>query len=1045
MRVQRIWTSRFGLASPWTRSFRLELNVIHALIIEHLSMRKHICRIVAVAFALTTAASRAEIDFSREILPLFSDKCFQCHGPDPKARQSGLRLDEEKNVKMDRDGYAVVVPGASSRSELMKRLLTEDSDEKMPPAELGRFLSAEEISKIKQWIDEGAKWGPHWSLTPIRKSELPNAKANPVDAFINRTLETEGLKPQVRATRETLIRRLHLDMTGLPPSLKEIDAFLGDEESGAWKRAIRRALAKPGYGERMAWDWLDAARYADSNGYQGDSERTMWPWRDWVIDAFNNNFPWDKFTIWQLAGDLLPNATFKTRLATGFNRNHMINGEGGRIAEENRVDYVMDMAETTGTIWLGMTFNCSRCHDHKFDPITQKDYYSLFAFFNQTPVTGSGRNPQTAPIITAPTPANRAAMAKTRKEIASLEKQLGQRARELARAQAAWETNKLDEGKLSPWKALKPVSAKADNQTLKILSNASILVSGKNPNNDTYRVSTKAGGTIHGIRLEALKHSSLFKGSISRSSSGNFVLTSFELRVGDPNSKPVKFSKAEATFEQGGLKIARTLDGDKKTGWGVWDGRIVDREHIAVFTLAEPLKLDKDTQLLFTLRHDSQYKQHLIGCFRLSTTDAPKPQIGSGSDELLAALSVPKAERNKAQANRVAIAHRNSDPAYGKLKNQIESKRNRVAAMEKSAPKVMVMKDMPKPRETFMLTRGLYNKPGQKVSAAVPAFLPKLPKGAKANRLGLAQWLTSAENPLAARVTVNRFWQMIFGIGIVKTAEDFGVQAEYPKHPELLDWLAAEFIESGWDVKHLLELILSSEAYRRSSDVTAELLERDPENRFLARGARFRMPSWMIRDQALAASGLINSAIGGAPVNTYQPEGIWEEATFGRKKYKQDSGDKLYRRSIYVFWRRIIGPTMFFDSGARQVCTVKTPRTNTPLHALATLNDITYVEAARAMAQRVLTATGGKASDSDRLRHASRLVLSRSPGEQELKIWKRGLDRARAQFKSDEEALEEFLNVGESKRDENLDKLEHAALASVCLGLLNLDEALTKE
>ncbi|MFT6617604.1 MAG: hypothetical protein ACJASX_000488, partial [Limisphaerales bacterium] len=466
---------------------------------------------IGCGFALAASVSNAEVDFSREILPLLSDKCFQCHGPDPKARKGDLRLDNEENVKKDREGYAVVAPGASAKSELIRRLLSTDPDELMPPPELGRSLSKSEVARIKQWIDEGAGWGLHWSLTKVTRPIVPTVAANPVDAFLNPRLKGEGLKAQPRAGKATLIRRLHLDMTGLPPSLKELDQFLNDAKPHAWKRAVKRVLAKPAYGERMAWDWLDAARYADSNGYQGDNERTMWPWRDWVVDAFNENLPWDRFTVWQLAGDLLPEATFEQKLATGFNRNHMINGEGGRIPEENRVDYVMDMAETMGTVWLGMTFTCSRCHDHKFDPITQKDYYSLFAFFDQTPVTGAGRSAQTPPILKAPTREQRVETAAIKKQLAALTDQLNQRARKLAPTQTAWEKALLEQAKLSPWVVLTPTSAKAEKQTLKIQKNDSVLVSGKAPDNDTYTVTANASGRLSGIRLAALRHSSLPK------------------------------------------------------------------------------------------------------------------------------------------------------------------------------------------------------------------------------------------------------------------------------------------------------------------------------------------------------------------------------------------------------------------------------------------------------------------------------------------------------------------------------------------------------
>ncbi|MGB0578869.1 MAG: PSD1 and planctomycete cytochrome C domain-containing protein [Limisphaerales bacterium] len=995
-----------------------------------------------LATFLLPASLCAQVDFSREILPVLSDTCFQCHGPDPKSRKGDLRLDDEGDAKRKRDGYAIVMPGKSSASELLKRLITDDPDDKMPPPELGRSVAPEVIEKIRQWIDEGAKWGPHWSLTQIKRPALPMADMHPVDSFLTNRIEAAGLSPTPRAPRTTLIRRLHQDLTGLPPTPKEVDEFLADKRPDAWKQLIHKVMGKQAYGERMAWNWLDASRYADSNGYQGDMERTMWPWRDWVVKAFNDNMRWDQFTEWQLAGDLYPNATYEQKLATGFNRNHMINGEGGRIPEENRVDYVMDMTETMGTVWLGLTFNCSRCHDHKFDAITQRDYYSLSAYFNQTPVTGSGRSPKTAPILKAPSAVQKESMDSIRAKIARLEAAAAKRAREIVKDQAAWEEEMLTQNNQgATWEILQPTLAKAKEQTLTIQKDKSILVGGKKrPKNDTYTVQAVAGGKkVTGFRLEALKHKSLTKGGLSRSGSANFVLTEFEAKVA---GKALKFASATATFEQGGLKVAAAIDGKKDTGWAVWDGRVVDREHTAVFRLQEPYELPAKSELNFTLRHDSKHAEHLLGCFRISLTTDDEPRLTDGSEKVLAALKTPKEKRSKEQASLLVKEHRARDKAYGVALYQVTQEKDRLSKIDRSLPLVMVMEDMKKPRDTFILTRGAYNKPDEKVTMAVPASLHSLPKDAPKNRGGLAKWLTARENPLMARVIVNRFWQQIFGMGIVKTSEDFGVQGEFPKHPELLDWLAAEFVDSGWDVKHLLEVILTSSAYQRSSTVTPELLEADPENRLLARGVRYRMPSWMIRDQALAASGLLNDKIGGAPVNVYQPAGIWEEATFGKKKYVQDHGDKLYRRSLYVFWRRIVGPTMFFDTAARQICEVKTPRTNTPLHALSTLNDITYVEAARAMAERLFREAK---SDVARLRRAYRLVLARNPNEQELNIWKRGLERARKQFAAEKDSAGEFLKVGESQRDESLDPVEHAALAAVCLGILNLDEALNKE
>jgi hypothetical protein len=638
-------------------------------------------------------------------------------------------------------------------------------------------------------------------------------------------------------------------------------AFQIKPPSSAYDRLVDRLLASPRFGERMAWDWLEAARYADSNGYQGDSERTMWPWRDWVVDAFNRNLPFDQFTIWQLAGDRLPAATHEQRLATGFLRNHMINGEGGRIPEENRIDYLFDQTETVATVWLGATFNCTRCHDHKYDPYTQRDYYGLLAFFNQTIVDGSGGNPQSPPNLAVPKP----------------------------------------------------------EQTL---------------------------------------------------------------RLNEVEAKLAAVIRATEQFET--AKFARE------------DGKPIE---------AAP-----------------------------AAKELPK--------EILEQLKVAPRDRDGGRLEKLAAHWKESDPAYARVLDEQRQTRDARNAVAWSIPWVMVMEDMLKPRATFILNRGNYLKPGAEVPMAMPASLAGYVNQSHADRLSLARWLVAPENPLTARVTVNRLWQSFFGVGLVKTTEDFGVQGEKPANPELLDWLATEFVASGWDVKHLVRLIVTSATYRQSSKVTPAQFERDPENRLLARGPRFRMPSWMIRDVALAAAGLLTPDVGGVPVKPYQPAGVWEEATFGNKRYAQDHGAALYRRSLYVFWRRIIGPTMFFDVASRQTCTVKTPRTNVPLHALLTLNDPAYVEAARALAERVLR---GAPSDIDRLALAYHRVLGRAPKAEEVKIALRGLERHRRDYAVDRDAANKLLAVGEGVRDAKLNPVEHAAWTVMCSTLLNLDEALTKE
>jgi hypothetical protein len=809
---------------------------------------------LGLLLALAGSPAAAGVDFGRDVLPILSDHCFRCHGPDAKARKARLRLDTEQGALRKTD--PVIVPGKSTQSELVRRITAADPNEVMPPPRANRKLSARQIDVLRRWIDAGAPWGKHWAFVKPHRPPLPAVHArawprNAIDFFVLARLESLGLQPSAEAPKESLIRRVTLDLIGLPPTPEEVNAFLADDSPGAYEKVVDRLLASPHYGERMAWDWLDAARYADSNGYQGDSERTMWPWRDWAVAALNRNLPFDEFTVWQLAGDLLPNATLEQRLATGFCRNHMINGEGGRIAEENRVDYVMDMTETTGTVWLGLTLQCCRCHDHKFDPLKQRDYYSLFAFFNQTPVTGGGGDPQSAPALEIRTPEQTAKLAEL-----------------------------------------------------------------------TERIHAAAG-----------------------------AVTERETKV---------FARPPA-----GLK-----------------------------------------------------------------------------PEIAAILKEPAAKRNRGQIEQLEKHFQATEPAYAAL---LKKQREEIDARDgfaRGIPRVMVMADMPKPRDTFLLTRGSYEKPAEKVGPAVPALLPALPADAPRNRLGLARWLVSADNPLTARVKVNRVWQQFFGVGLVKTSEDFGVQGETPPHGELLDFLATRFVETGWDAKALHRLIVTSATYRQSAKVPSAMAERDPANRLLARGPRFRLPSWMLRDQALAASGLLVRTVGGPSVKPYQPAGVWEEATFGTKRYQQDKGDALYRRSLYTFWRRIIGPTEFFDSAPRQTCIVKPTRTNTPLHALTTLNDVTYVEAARALAQRVLRTAS---SPESRLDLAFRRVLARRPSAEEKVVLLAAVARIRSQFAAEPAAAKKFLAAGEAKRDERLDPIEHAAWAAVCLAIFNLDEALTKE
>lgn len=989
----------------------------------------------------------ADLVFSRDVLPILSDKCFHCHGPDSKkARKGNLRLDDEDDAKRDRDGYRVLDSVNPDKSELIARVTASDEDDLMPPPKVGRPLSAKQIETLKKWVKQGSRWGRHWAFEKVVRPLYGQAGMHPVDQQVDRKLKAESVTANPRADRRTLIRRLKLDLTGLPPTLDQVERFLADNRPGAWDRLVTRTLASPYYGERMAWDWLEAARYADSNGYQGDNERSMWPWRDWVVRAFNDNLPFDDFTIQQLAGDLLPDATQDQILATGFNRNHMINGEGGRIAEENRVDYVFDMTETMGTVWLGLTLNCSRCHDHKFDPLTQREYYEFTAFFNQTPVNGGGGDPATPPILKTGSQELMAEIKKAKEAEVQTGAKVMDREKAIAKGQIDWENRRrqeLSRTKIEDWKLIKPISAKSKGQILTIEPSGAVLAAGNNPEKDEYElVYFLEKSEVTAFKLEAVRHPTMTEGRLARSDSGNFVLTDIRFQPKDAKDSLV-ISGSQATYEQGSHKVVQAYDKDPTTGWAVWNGRTIDRDHAAMFRLKDRLKTENERELSVTLKFNSSAKHHNMGYFRLYQTSLKDPKLESKEAMLLVALMESVGNRTDNQKSLIKDAYEAGDSKLLQLRNNKKTAGDRLKQLQGRLAKVMIMKDMAKPRKTYMLDRGLYTKRGEVVSAGVPASLPMFPEGEKNNRLGLAKWLVGRDHPLTARVTVNRYWQMLFGIGFVKTAEDFGVQSEYPVHRELLDWLAAEFMESGWDVKHLIKTIVTSETYRRSSKVlSSEQYEMDPENRLLARGPRFRMPSWMIRDQALASSGILNNRQGGASVNSYQPEGVWEETSFGRKRYTQSKGSALHRRSLYTFWRRIVGPTMFFDSAKRQVCEVKPLRTNTPMHALITMNDVTYVEAARSLAEIIL-------NEEDvidaRLALASKRVLARELSKYEMAIWKRSLERSTKEFVADPNSAKAYLSHGDSKPNEKIEPSELAAWTALCLNFFNLDETLNKE
>ena len=754
-----------------------------------------------------SVVAREPVRFNRDVRPILSENCFECHGPDAAKRKADLRLDSGAL------GQAVVVAGKPTESELFKRITHADPEERMPPADSGRALTPGNIETLRTWIEQGGEWGKHWAFIPPKRPTIPPAKnsawpSGAIDRFVLAKLKWAGLHPSPRADKETLLRRVTFDLTGLPSAPREIDAFLADTSPRAFEKVIDRLLASPRYGERMALDWLDAARYADSHGYSLDRRRVMWPWRDWVIGSFNDNMPFDRFAVEQIAGDLLPDSTVDQQVATGFNRNHSIQSEGGVINEEYRVETVVDRVETTSAVFLGLTFGCARCHDHKYDPISQKEFYEFYALFNNVPETahvGNADKLADKPFVKLPSAAQREQMDRQRAEIAELEKK---------------------------------------------------------------------------------------------------------------------------SVEEKKLKAARKA----------------------------------------------------------------------------------------------------------------------LAALGQAVPTAMVMGELSPARKTFVLTRGQYDQPSDvEVSAGLPAALGQWPAAAPRNRLGLAKWIVGSENPLTARVVVNRLWQMHFGTGIVKSSEDFGAQGEWPTNPALLDWLADEFVRSGWNRKAMHKLIVMSATYRQASRVTPGLLEADPANRLFARGPRFRLPAEMIRDHALAASGLLVGRLGGESVRPYQPPGLWDDVVYENvPRFVQDHGGKLYRRSLYTYWKRSVPPPNMqaFDAPSREVCVLTRAKTNTPLAALVLMNDPTFVEASRKLAERVLH-DGGATAES-RLALLHRLVCGRRPTERELDLLRGGLAELQTSFRAEPEAARRLLAVGESPHDPVLDAVELAAYASLANAVLGTDEAITR-
>jgi hypothetical protein len=996
--------------------------------------------------ATSIACAEDPIDFDRQIRPILSNACFTCHGPDEARREADLRLDREADAKL-----AVIVPGHPDESELIRRITSDDESERMPPVDAKQQLQPAEIELLKKWVSAGAPWTQHWSFVAPQAAEPPAVSDphwphNAIDNFVLNRLDREDLKPSRQANKSTLLRRVTLDLTGLPPTLDELNAFLADDSPDAYEKVVDRLLASPRYGEHMALEWLAAARYADTNGYQDDSTRTNYPWRDWVIRAMNDNLPFDKFTLYQLAGDLLPNPTQDQLIATGFHRNNGLNGEGGRNPEESRVEYVVDRVDVTSTVWLGLTVACARCHDHKYDPISQKEFYRLYAYFNSIDENGGvDLWPLAKPILILPTAEQQQKITALREQIAGAEKHIAALGEPSDKQRSDYEAYIQQwlaaEKENTLWQPLKNLElATQKGSKLKELDDHSVLLVENVDSNEDYTVTVPLPpGTHYALKLEGLKHESLTNGLYSTSYSGDYRVTKVEVEL---DGQPVKLVDPQSSIL--GDDPNSPLDGN--IGTGFMAGKVQDPNNTPIWLVKfeKPLKSNSGAKLVVRLRNESYDSYAPIGRFRLSLTEYPRPtlaaNLGLSADDV-AALGVPDNNRTDEQRRRVVeLAHTNLTLP---LRDKIHGLEKQIAADEAGFLKTMIMRDRAEPRETYRLERGIWDAAdrSEPLYPHTPDCLPPIPQDAPRNRLTLAQWLVDPAHPLTSRVTVNRAWQHFFGVGLVKTSEDFGVQGERPTHPELLDWLAVEFVRSGWDVKALHKLIVMSATYQQSSAVSPELAQRDIYNRLLARGPRFRLSSQALRDQALALSGLLVEKFGGPGVMPYQPPGVWEDFSLGKIAYQQSHGDDLYRRSVYTFWRRSVGPTTYFDNAGRQVCTVRPSLTNTPLHALTLLNDTTFVEASRKLAERVIEVSDVPA---ERVRYAFRLATSRDPQQTELASLLKSLQFFVDEFTAHPNAAEEFVKVGEAPRDEKLSAVEIAAYGSLMNVILNLDEVETK-
>jgi len=1051
-----------------------------------------VCIVAAVATTPNATPLRAAAapvpGFNRDVRPILSDKCFTCHGPDAAARQADLRLDLHDDAVADRGGYHAIVPGDPKSSEVWRRIISAEPGEQMPPADSDLKLSKSERETLRAWIAAGAEYEPHWSFTPPVRPPVPDVRdaagiRNPIDAFVRAKLAAEKLAPSPEADPETLCRRLYLDITGIPPTPEEVAEFVSQYQyKDAYAALVDKLLASPRYGERMAGPWLDAARFADTNGYQTDGPRRMWRWRDWVIDAFNQNMPFDQFTIEQLAGDLLPAPTLDQLIATGFNRNHRMNAEGGIIAEEYLVEYVADRVETTSAVWLGLTVGCARCHDHKYDPVSQRDFYRMFAFFNLVPEPGKAiRDDNSPPVILAPTLEQQRRRAELQSRVATAREAWDAVRPRVEAAEKTWSTEAtrlfslwtFDDGLLARFRFDDALADDVETATKLSFDDDAAPMFAPGPFARSLELDGRRKLSID--RVLPFDTEAPFSGSVW-------------LRPSEATASATVYAAMDSAMSYSGIEM-RLVAGRPQL---VLAARVVDDAiRVEADTL---LAADEWSHVAWTYdgsRSAAGVKLYVDGrpattrivtdllSNKFKTTATLKVGGGGTSGDYRGRIADLRFYDRELSPDHAAIVYCDlsirtlaqdygtwRDPACAvkfreyflrfaaaddlrAVRRSLQDAEAALQTYESTLPTTMVMRDVPGLRTTHILKRGEYDKPGEAVTAGVPASLGlALPTDAATDRLALARWLVNRRNPLTARVAVNRLWQQLFGVGLVKTVEDFGAQGEWPEHRELLDWLAVEYMDgpTAWDTKRLIKLIVTSATYRQASHVSPDAAARDPVNRLLARGPRFRLSGEAIRDSALAVSGLLVERLGGPSVKPYQPAGLWEElANNAAAAYEQAHGDDLYRRSLYTYRKRTVAQPMLatFDAAGRETCVVRQTRTNTPLQALNLLNDVTFVEAARALAARMMR-DGGK-TPAERIGYGVRLALGREPKPSELQILQRGYERRLAEFRAEPAEAAKLVRQGESPLNESLDVAELAAYTTVGNVLLNLDEFVTRE